>query len=86
MSYSERERFIYRSKNCMNRALEDIRRVGRLGGRFTFADDEAEKMISALKQEVKKAEKELKNRQLPVFSTDDGFTWDEENDDETIHN
>ena len=75
MMYSERERFIYRSKNCMNRAIEDIRRVGRLGDRFVLADDEAEKMISALKQEVSKAEKTLQNRE-PKIKVDDEFTWD----------
>ena len=74
MTYSERERFVYRSKNCMNRALEDIRRVGRLGERFILADDEAERMITTLKQEIKKAEKELKNRQPPILNTDDYFT------------
>ena len=76
MMYSERERFIYRSKNCMNRALEDIRRVGRLGDRFILADDEAEKMLSALKHEVSKAEKALQNRQPPKIKVDDEFTWD----------
>ena len=76
MTYSERERFVYRSKNCMNRALEDIRRVGRLGERFILTDDEAERMLTTLKQEIKKAEKELKNRQPPILNTDDYFTWD----------
>jgi len=77
MMYSERERFIYRSKNAMNRALENIRRVGKLGDRFTFADDEAERMISTLKQEVSKAEKKIKGRQPPPpINNDPEFTWD----------
>jgi hypothetical protein len=49
--------------------------VGRLGDRFVLADDEAEKMISALKQEVSKAEKALQNRE-PKIKVDDEFTWD----------
>jgi len=76
MSHSERERFVYRSTNCMNRALEEIRRVGRLGERFILADDEAKRMITTLKQEIAKAEKELKNRQPPALNINDEFNWD----------
>ena len=79
MSKSENE-FRSRSENCMNRALQDIRRIGRLGDRYLFSDDAAEIMIAVLRREINRAEIELQKRQPPALKNNHEFTW--ENDDD----
>ena len=71
-----RQRFVTRSQNCMNRAIEEIRRIGRLGDRFIFADHEAERMIDVLREELELAEYELRNRQQTLTKKLDEFTWE----------
>ena len=80
MSKSENE-FRSRSENCMNRALQDIRRVGRLGDRYLFSDVAAETMIKVLRKEINRAEVELQKRQPPALKANHEFTWDHNHDD-----
>lgn len=72
----DRQRFVTRSQNCMNRALLDIRRIGKLGERYLFSDTDAETMIAVLRKEIDRAEVNLQERQPPAFSDDDEFTWE----------
>lgn len=76
----DRQRFVTRSQNCMNRALLDIRRIGKLGERYLFSDNDAEIMIAVLRKEIDRAEVNLQERQPPAFSDDDEFTWEKDND------
>ena len=75
MSKYENE-FRFRSENCMNRALQDIQRIGRLGDRYLFSDDAAEIMIKVLRREIDRAEIELQKRQPPALKNNHEFTWD----------
>ncbi len=72
----QRQRFVTRSENCMNRAIEEIRRIGRLGDRFVFADHEAMRMIDVLREELELAEYELRNRKKISTDNLDEFTWE----------
>ena len=71
---SKREKFVRLVDPRMNKALEAIRRIGKLGGtnasHYEFGDDDIGKIIEALAKEVAALEKTLERGkpEKPAFS------------------